>query len=41
VLGILLYINSNFYKEVFGKAADSLEKGTDNEDECKPFDNKI
>ncbi|KAJ3314298.1 hypothetical protein HDV04_000680 [Boothiomyces sp. JEL0838] len=34
LLQILLFINTTLWKSLFGKAADSLEKGTDNEDEC-------
>jgi Transport protein particle (TRAPP) component len=34
LLPILLFINTQFWKNLFGKAADSLEKGTDNEGIC-------
>ncbi|KAJ3321681.1 Sister chromatid cohesion protein 2 [Boothiomyces sp. JEL0866] len=37
LLQILLFINTTLWKSLFGKAADSLEKGTDNEDECSSF----
>lgn len=35
LLQMLLFINTTLWKALFGKAADSLEKGTDNLDECK------
>eukprot|EP00842_Homolaphlyctis_polyrhiza_P003972 jgi/Hompol1/4576/HPOL_003721-RA len=35
VLGVLYFINTTVWKSLFGKQADSLEKGTDNEDECR------
>ena len=35
VLSILYFINATIWKMLFGKQADSLEKGTDNDDECK------
>lgn len=31
LLPILIFINTQFWKNLFGKQADSLEKGTDNE----------
>lgn len=34
ILGILYYVNSIVWKYVFGKQADSLEKSTENADEC-------
>lgn len=34
VLGILYFIHSTVWKSLFGKPADSLEKSTENEDEC-------
>jgi len=33
ILGILQFISSTVWKTLFGKVADSLEKGTDHEDE--------
>ena len=38
VRGMLYFIHSTVWKLLFGKAADSLEKGTDNEDECEQND---
>lgn len=35
VLGVLYFIHSVVWKALFGKQADSLEKSTENEDECK------
>jgi len=34
VLGILYFVHSTFWKIITGKEADSLEKSTQNEDEC-------
>lgn len=38
VLGVLYFIHSVVWKALFGKQADSLEKSTENEDECKQND---
>jgi hypothetical protein len=35
VLGVLYFIHNVVWKALFGKQADSLEKSTENEDECK------
>jgi hypothetical protein len=35
IVGILSYIKDNIWKTMFGKAADSLERATDKQDECK------
>ncbi|EGG13846.1 hypothetical protein DFA_11607 [Cavenderia fasciculata] len=35
LLGILSFIHSNVWKALFGKQADSLEKSTEADDECK------
>ena len=35
VLGMLYFINTTIWKSLFGKQADSLQKGTDNDDECR------
>lgn len=35
VLGVLYFIHSVVWKSLFGKQADSLEKSTEHEDECK------
>lgn len=35
VVGMLQYICSNVWKYLFNKAADNLERSTENEDECK------
>ena len=35
----MLFINTNLWQELFGKKADSLEKGTDAEDEYMISDN--
>lgn len=35
VLSILYFIHTALWKGLFGKQADSLEKSTENEDECK------
>ncbi|KAI8811366.1 NO signaling/Golgi transport ligand-binding domain-containing protein [Cladochytrium replicatum] len=40
VLGILYFIHSNMWKVLFGKQADSLEKGTENDDEYMISDNE-
>ncbi|KAI8811827.1 NO signaling/Golgi transport ligand-binding domain-containing protein [Cladochytrium replicatum] len=40
VLGILYFIHSNVWKSLFGKQADSLEKGTENDDEYMISDNE-
>jgi trafficking protein particle complex subunit 5 len=34
IIGVLHFINSTVWKTLFGKAADSLQRSTDNEDEC-------
>ena len=34
VLGMLYFIHTAVWKTMFGKQADSLEKSTENEDEC-------
>lgn len=34
VLGVLYFIHTVVWKALFGKAADSLEKSTENDDEC-------
>nr|KAJ3405364.1 TRAPP subunit trs31 [Polyrhizophydium stewartii] len=39
VLGVLYFINTTVWKSLFGKPADSLEKGTDNDDEYMISDN--
>jgi hypothetical protein len=36
VLGMLYFIHTTVWKTMFGKQADSLEKSTENEDECMP-----
>jgi hypothetical protein len=36
IVGILSYIKDNIWKTMFGKAADSLERATDKQDECTP-----
>jgi hypothetical protein len=33
-LQMLMFIHSTVWKQLFGRAADSLERSTDNEDEC-------
>lgn len=33
-IGILSFIHTNVWKVLFGKTADSLEKSTEQEDEC-------
>lgn len=38
LLNVLSFIHSTVWKTLFGKVADALEKGTENEDECKIFD---
>jgi len=38
VLGMLYFIHTTVWKTMFGKQADSLEKSTENEDECKNND---
>ncbi|KAI8811281.1 NO signaling/Golgi transport ligand-binding domain-containing protein [Cladochytrium replicatum] len=40
VLGILYFIHSNMWKVLFEKQADSLEKGTENDDEYMISDNE-
>ncbi|KAJ3036162.1 TRAPP subunit trs31 [Rhizophlyctis rosea] len=35
VLNVLSFIHTTVWKTLFGKPADSLEKGTENDDECK------
>ncbi|KAI8926611.1 NO signaling/Golgi transport ligand-binding domain-containing protein [Entophlyctis helioformis] len=40
ILGVLYFINTTVWKALFGKAADSLEKGTDNDDEYMISDNE-
>ena len=35
VLDILYFIHTTVWKALFGKQADSLEKSTENNDECK------
>ena len=35
IVGILSYIKDNIWKTMFGKAADSLERATDKQDECE------
>lgn len=35
VLGMLYFIHTTVWKTLFGKQADSLEKSTENEDECR------
>lgn len=35
VINVLYFIHSTVWKALFGKQADSLEKSTENEDECK------
>jgi hypothetical protein len=37
VLSILYFIHTALWKGLFGKQADSLEKSTENEDECTFF----
>lgn len=39
ILGILYFIHTNVWKSLFGNAASSLEKSTDNEDEYMISDN--
>ncbi|KAJ3099056.1 TRAPP subunit trs31 [Phlyctochytrium planicorne] len=39
VLGILYFINTTIWKVLFGKAADSLQKSTDSDDEYMIIDN--
>ncbi len=34
LLNILLYVSNTFWKSINGKAADSLEKSVENENEC-------
>ena len=34
VLGILYFIHTTVWKTLFGKQADTLEKSTENENEC-------
>jgi len=34
VIGILQFISSSCWKVLFGKVADSLERSTENENEC-------
>lgn len=34
ILGILYFINASIWKALFGRQADSLEKSTENDDEC-------
>ena len=36
LIGMLSFISSTVWKTLFGKNADSLERSTDNNDECKP-----
>ncbi|KAJ3161418.1 TRAPP subunit trs31 [Geranomyces michiganensis] len=40
LLNTLSFIHTNVWKALFGRAADSLEKGTDNEDEYMISDNE-
>ena len=40
VLGILGFIVGTVFKSLFGKPADSLEKGVSSDDECKETDRK-
>ncbi|KAJ3195772.1 TRAPP subunit trs31 [Irineochytrium annulatum] len=40
LLGILYFINSTMWKTLFGKQADSLQKGTDADDEYMITDNE-
>ncbi|KAJ3153333.1 TRAPP subunit trs31 [Geranomyces michiganensis] len=40
LLNTLSFIHTNIWKALFGRAADSLEKGTDNEDEYMISDNE-
>ncbi|KAI8593468.1 TRAPP subunit trs31 [Geranomyces variabilis] len=40
LLNTLSFIHTNVWKTLFGRAADSLEKGTDNEDEYMISDNE-
>ncbi|OAJ36353.1 hypothetical protein BDV3_000989 [Batrachochytrium dendrobatidis] len=40
ILGALYFINTAVWKTLFGKQADSLEKGTDNDDEYMISDNE-
>jgi hypothetical protein len=40
LLQILLFINTSLWKALFGKQADSLEKGTENEDEYMISENE-
>lgn len=35
VINVLYFIHSTVWKSLFGKPADSLEKSTENEDECR------
>lgn len=35
MINVLYFIHSTVWKALFGKQADSLEKSTENEDECK------
>ena len=37
MLGVLGFIVGTVFKSLFGKAADSLEKGVNSDDECEPF----
>lgn len=37
-LQMLMFLNTTVWKALFGKQADSLERSTDNEDECKHTD---
>lgn len=34
IVGMLSYIKDNMWRAMFGKAADALERSTENEDEC-------
>lgn len=39
LLGVLYFVHTNVWKALFGKAADGLEKSTENEDEYMIYDN--
>lgn len=41
VINVLYFIHSTVWKALFGKQADSLEKSTENEDECKEREREI
>ncbi|KAI9218466.1 transport protein particle subunit trs31 [Blastocladiella britannica] len=41
LLNVLLFINTNVWKQVFGKPADVLEKSSENEDEYMISDNDL